>query len=171
MTGLGYAVCLVSTSSKGYRVQAGGSSVHVWGAFHSGVKSSPVLPNRYLTSELYRGILQYTLVPLATGHFGDNYCYQDNNATPHCAQIVLSFSRATSSIWSSLQDCNPIEHIWDELGCAITSMDNLLQNRGELHQTLLDQCTEIREKRLQHLVASISRRLMAIIAARGGKTR
>ena len=43
---------------QAYRVQAGGDSVHIWEAFHSGAKSPFVLPNRYLTGELYRGILQ-----------------------------------------------------------------------------------------------------------------
>ena len=34
---------------QAYRVQAGGGSVHVWRAFHSGAKSSRVLPDRNLT--------------------------------------------------------------------------------------------------------------------------
>ena len=33
---------------QAYRVQAGGSLVHSWGAFHSGAKSPLVLPNSYL---------------------------------------------------------------------------------------------------------------------------
>ena len=39
------------------RVHAGGGLVHVWGAFHSSAKSPFVLPDRYFTGELYRGIL------------------------------------------------------------------------------------------------------------------
>ena len=58
------------------RVQAGGGSVHVRGAFQSGVKPPLGLPDRYLNGELYRGILQNTLVPIASQHLGDNYCYQ-----------------------------------------------------------------------------------------------
>ena len=42
---------------QAYRVQAGGGSVDVWRAFHSGANSHPVLPHRHFTSELYRGIL------------------------------------------------------------------------------------------------------------------
>ena len=61
------------------RVQAGGGSVHIWGAFHSCVKSPLVLP-----------------------------------------------------------DCSPIEHIWDELGPANTSIDIPPQTIGKLHQALRD---------------------------------
>ena len=42
---------------QAYRVQAGGGSVHLWEAFHSGSKMPLSLPDRYLTSELYRDIL------------------------------------------------------------------------------------------------------------------
>ena len=91
MAGLGYAVYLVSASGQGARLIAGGSSVHVCGAFHNSAKSPLVLPDGYLTPVLYGGILQNTLVPFARLYFGDNYCYQDDNATPHRARVVLDF--------------------------------------------------------------------------------
>ena len=78
---------------KAHRVQAGGDSVHVWGAFHNSAKSPLVLPDGYLTGVLYRGILQNTLVPFARHYFGDNYRYQDDNATPHRARVVLDFQQ------------------------------------------------------------------------------
>ena len=68
-------------------------------------------------------------------------------------------------------DCNPIEHLWDELGRAISSMDNPPQNLDELRQVLLDKWAQVPVQRLQCLVASMPRRLAAIIAARGGNTR
>ena len=40
---------------QAYRLQAGGGSVHVSGAFHSGAKSPLVLPDRNLTGELCGG--------------------------------------------------------------------------------------------------------------------
>ena len=98
MASLGYVVYLVSASSTGarlYGAQAGGGSVHIWGggggggAFHSGVKSPLVLPDKYRTGELYRGILQNILVSFARQHFGDNYRYQDDNTTPHQSREVL----------------------------------------------------------------------------------
>ena len=127
---------------QAHRVQAGGGSVHVWGAFHNSAKSPLVLPDGYLTDVLYRGILQNTLVPFARHYFGDNYRYQDDNATPHCARVVLDFLQQ-GNVTKMEQpprspDCNPIEHLWDELGRAISSMDNPPQNLDELRQALLD---------------------------------
>ena len=160
---------------QAHRFQAGGGSVHVWGAFHNSAKSPLVLPDGYLTGVLYRGILQNTLVPFARHYFGDNYRYQDDNATPHRARVVLDFLQQ-GNVTKMEQpprspDCNPIEHRWDELGQAISSMDNPPQNLDELRQALLDKWAQIPEQRFQRLVASMPRRLAAIIAARGGNTR
>ena len=120
------------------RVKAGSDSVHFWEAFHSGTKSPLVLLDRYITSELHRDILWNTLVPFSSQHFGDNYRYQDDNATPHCAQVVLDFLQQ-GNITKMEQpprspDCNPMEHIWDKLGRAIIIIDNPAQNLGELRQ-------------------------------------
>ena len=160
---------------QAHRVQAGGGSVHVWGAFHNNAKSPLVLPDGYLTGVLYRGILQNTFVPFARHYFGDNCRYQDDNATPHRARVVLDFLQQ-GNVTKMEQpprspDCNPIEHLWDELGRAISSMDNPPQNIDELRQALLDKWAQIPVQRLQRLVASMPRRLAAIIAARGGNTR
>ena len=159
---------------QAHRVQAGGGLVHVWGAFHNSAKSPLVLPDGYLTGVLYRGILQNTLVPFARHYFGDNYRYQDDNAIPHRARVVLDFLQQ-GNVTKMEQpprspDCNPIEHLWDELGRAISSMDNPPQNLDELRQALLDKWAQIPVQRLQRLVASMPRRLAAIIAARGGNT-
>ena len=50
-------------------------------------------------------------------------------------------------------------------------MDNPPQNLDELRQALLDKWAQIPVQRLQRFVASMPRRLAAIIAARGGNTR
>ena len=152
MAGLGYAVYLVSASGQGARLIGSKlvvvrSTVHVWGAFHNSAKSPLVLPDGYLTGVLYRGILQNTLVPFARHYFGDNYRYQDDNATPHRARVVLNFLQQ-GNVTKMEQpprspDCNPIEHLWDELGRAISSMDNPPQNLDELRQALLDKWAQI----------------------------
>ena len=92
-------------------VQAGGGSVHIWGAFHSGAKSNLMLPDGYISGELYRGILRNHLVSFARQHFENHDRYQDDNATPPCAQVVLDCLQHGNIIkmeqparWSSLQD-------------------------------------------------------------------
>ena len=63
-------------------------------------------------------------------------------------------------------ECSPVEHILDELCCAITSMDNLTQNLGMLHQALLVKWAEIPAEHLQRLIAIMPQRLAAIITIR-----
>lgn len=157
------------------RVQAGGGSIHVWGAFHNDAKSPLVPLDRNVNGVVYRDILRDTLVPFARQHFGDNFRYQDDNATPHHARVVTAYLQQEDITKmeqpSRSPDCNPIEHLWDELGRAVNNMDNPPQNLNELRQALIDKWADIPVERLQHLVASMPRRLAAIIRTRGGATR
>ena len=96
-------------------------------------------------------------MPFARHYFGDNYRYQDDNATPHRARVVLDFLHQ-GNVTKMEQpprspDCNPIKHLWDELGRAISSMDNPLQNLDELRQALLGKWAQNPVQRLQRLVA------------------
>ena len=64
---------------------------------------------------------------------------QDDNATLDHAQVINDFLQQ-GNVTKMEQparspDCNPIKYIWDELGRAVTSMDNPPQNFGELRQT------------------------------------
>ena len=134
-----------------------------------------MLPDRNLTGELYSGMLQNTSKAFTRQHFGDNYRCQDGNATPHRAQIVLdslqqgNVTKTEQPAWSP--DSIPIEHILDELGSPITSMDNPSQNLNELRQALSYKWAKIPVERLRPLVASTPRRLAAILAVRGGNSR
>ena len=178
MAGLRYAVYLVSASGQGARLI--GSKLVVVRSTYG--ELSTIAPNPLLWSLTdispvcsIWGILQNTLVSFARHYFGDNYRYQDDNTTPHRARVVLDFLQQ-GNVTKMEQpprspDCNPIEHLWDELGQAISSMDNPPQNLDELRQALLDKWAQIPVQRPQRLVASMPRRLAAIIAARGGNTR
>ena len=139
MAGLGYVVYLVSTPSKGAR-HIRSKLVVVW--YTSG-ELFTVVPYRLLcslTSEPYKGTLGNTLVPFGRQYFGDNYRYQDDTTTPHCARLDLYFlfqgNVTKKEQPARSRDCNHIEHMWDGLGCAITCVDNPPRNLGELRQAL-----------------------------------
>ena len=159
----------------GTRVQAGGGSVHIWAAFHSGAKTPLVTLDRNVTGVVYRDIMQNSLVPFARHHFGANFRYQDDNATCHRARVVTQY--LTQVGVNKMQqpakspDCNPIEHLWDELGRAVNNMDHPPQNLDQLRLALVQKWNEIPVERLQRLIASMPRRLAAIVQARGGNTR
>ena len=134
-----------------------------------------MLPNRYLTSELYGGILRNTSVAFAWQPFKDNYHNHDDNATPHPTRVVLEFLQQGNVTkieqLARSPNCNPIEHSGDGSGHAITSMDNPPQNFGELCKALLDKWAEIPVERLLRLAASKPWCLAVIITARGRNTR
>ena len=178
MAGLGYAVYLVSASGQAAKLI--GSKLVVVRSTYG--ELSTTAPNPLLCSltdispvNSIGAFCKNTLVSFARHYFGDNYRYQDDNATPHRARVVLDFLQQ-GNVTKMEQpprspDCNPIEHLWGELGRAISSMDNPPQNIDELRQALLDKWVQIPVQRLQRLVASMPRRIAAIIAARGGNTR
>ena len=71
-------------------------------------------------------------------------------------------------------DCNPIEHIWGELGRAVINTDHTPHYLHELCQAQLDQLdqwADILVEPLQRLVACMRRRLADIIRVKGGNTR
>ena len=126
----GWQNCRENASSKTARltcqvdrVQAGGWGWG-WGGLSTGVPL--VLLDRNVSGMVYGDILRNTLVPFAMQHFGDNFHYQDENAMPHHSKVVTDCLQQEdiTEIDQPAQpfDCNPIEHLWDELGHAINNM-------------------------------------------------
>ena len=105
------------------RVQAGGGSVHVWGA-----KSLLVLPDRNANGMVYRDILRDTMILFARQQFGDNFRYRDDNIMPHRSRVVTYYLQQEDITKmdepAQSPGCKPIEHLWDELGRAINNMDH-----------------------------------------------
>ena len=56
-----------------------------------------------------------TLVPLVRQHFGDNFHYQDDNATPHRSRVLTDYLQQEDITkmdqHAQSTDCNPIEHL------------------------------------------------------------
>ena len=105
-------------------------------------------------------------LPFARPHFGGNFCYHDDNATPHHSRVetdylqqedITNMDQPTQS-----SDCNHIENLWDGLGRAINNIDHPPHNLHELRYALLDQWANIPVESLHRLVASMHRRLPAI---------
>ena len=137
MEGLGYLVYLMNASSKGARLIGSKLVVarYTSGELFTVVPNCLVLPDRYLTGGLYRGILRNTLVSFARQHFGNNYCYQDDNTTPLRARVVPNFLQQ-GNVTKMKQpvrslDCNNIKHIWDELGRVCTTCPRILASSAK----------------------------------------
>ena len=157
------------------RVASGGGSVHVWAAFSSEGKSTLKILEENVNAAVYRDILEAEMVPWAEGLYGRNFRFQDDNAPAHRARLVTDFL-AQNDIMTLQQpscspDCNPIEHLWDDLGRAVRSRGVQPTNLRQLGEMLTEEWERIPRERLQTLVDSMPRRLAEILRARGGHTR
>lgn len=153
----------------------GGGSVHVWGAFHSGAKSDLVVLRANVTGVRYRDLMRHDLLPWARNEFRNNFRYQHDNAPAHTARVVRDFMDQEGVLMLSQPSCspdaNPIEHLWDALGRAVTSRDPQPTNLAQLEQFLAEEWARLPIITLRNLVHSMPRRLAAMIDSRGGHTR
>jgi hypothetical protein len=75
-----------------------------------------------------RDVLQPVVVPHFNNHpLATSPMYMDDNARPHRSRAVTAYlqSEAVTSVpWPAMSsDLNPIEHIWDMLGCRIQARE------------------------------------------------
>ena len=137
-------------------------------SFHNNTKSPLVPLDRNVNEVVYRTISRDTLVPFASQNFGENFPYQDENATPHHARVEIAYVQQDIKMDqpSRSPGYNPIKYLWNELGRAV----NRLDNPPQLQQALLNKWAEIPVGRLQGVATSMPRSLAAIIRTRGGST-
>ena len=105
------------------RVDLGGGSVHVWAAYSSKGKTTLKVLEQNVNAAVYRDILEENMIPWAQRMYGDNFRFQNDHAPAHRARLATNFL-ARSDILTPPQpscspDCNPIEHPWNDLGCAV----------------------------------------------------
>ncbi|GBL78764.1 Transposable element Tc1 transposase [Araneus ventricosus] len=105
-----------------------------------------------------------------------NGIFQQDNAPCHKAQIVLEwFEEHTDEFhlmcWPpNLPDLNPMEHIWDVMERQLRAQTPRL-NISTLRDHCLDIWYNLSPVMYQKLVASMPRRVAAVLKAKGGATR
>jgi transposase len=159
------------------QVPFGGGSLMVWGCFSYNCKLPLVTVRGNLNGVKYqRDILHPVVVP----HF-DNHplrtrpVFMDDNARPHRSALVRDYLRQeaiTTLPWPARSpDMNPIEHVWDIIGRRIRQRQPPVQNLAQLDVVLHQEWNQLPQRKLQHLVQSMRRRVAAVVAANGGYTR
>ncbi len=102
--------------------------------------------------------------------------FQQDNASCHKAQIISEWFLEHDNEFTLLKwppqspDLNPIEHIWDVVERQIRIMDVQPTNLQQLCDAIMSIWTKISEECFQQLVESMSRRIKAVLKAKGVPT-
>lgn len=155
------------------RVAHGGGGVMVWAGICHGDRTQLLIIDGNLNAVRYRDeILRPIVLPFIRRH---NATFQHDNARPHVARVCMQFLEAENIPvlqWPAYSpDMSPIEHVWDVLDRRIRRRVPGPATVPELRLALVEEWENIPQASIDHLVASMRRRCVALRQARGGHTR
>jgi transposase len=150
--------------------QAGGGSVHVWGAIWIGGRSQLVRLQGNVNGNNYCNILHGFFT---TSDLPAHFRFQQDNAPAHRSWIVLQMLEDLNVPilpWPAHSpDLNPIEHVWDILGRRM--QHRVYENLNQLFDALQEEWDAIPQEELDYLIDSMPRRVGSVIEKHGGHTR
>ena len=128
-----------------------------------------------VTGTVYGRVLEEHLVIHDRAWYRNNWLLVDENARPHRACVVDAYFHEQGVIhvdWAPYcPDMNSIELIWDEIGRGLEELDPQAVNLTQLGVVVQNLWQQIPLERVQTLVSSMSRRVRALVDARGSSTR
>ncbi|UYV65665.1 hypothetical protein LAZ67_3005028 [Cordylochernes scorpioides] len=134
----------------------------IWaGIFLGGRTALHIFRQGTLTGQRYRDeILAAYVIPQAL-EMGENFLLMDDNARPHRAGVVDTFlqNHAIARMnWPARSpDLNPFEHVWDNLGRRISSLQPPPRNTHELETALTQEWALIPQELINSLILNLSR--------------
>ncbi|KAG2470180.1 TC1A transposase, partial [Polypterus senegalus] len=155
-------------------VKHGSGSIMLWGCFLAAGTGKLVRIKGRMTAAMYRDILDENLLQSALDlRLGRRFIFQQDNDPKHTAKISKEWLQDNSvSVleWPSQSpDLNPIEHLWRDLKMAV--YQRFSSNLMELERCCKEEWVKLAKDRCAKLVASYSKRLEAVIAAKGASTK
>ena len=160
--------CVVETK------QAGGGGVMVWGSISSEGPGQLKIIEGKMNHRDYINVLEECFVP-SYGGTDEQWTLQDDNSSVHRARAVVKWKHDNDIPyidWPAMSpDLNPIENLWDELDDKIRKRQTPVRSVSELKEALFVGWSQIDPLTCKNLVASMSRRINAVIDAKGGHTK
>ncbi|KAG2466651.1 TCB1 transposase, partial [Polypterus senegalus] len=155
-------------------VKHGGGSIMLWGCVSSAGTGRLVRVKGKMTAEMYRHILDENLLQSAPDlRLGQQFFFQQDNDPKHTAKISKEWLQDNSVNvleWPSHSpDLNLFEHLWRDLKMAVhRCFPSYLM---ELERCCKEEWAKLAKDRCARLVASCSKRLETVIAAKGASTK
>ncbi|KAG2462346.1 TCB1 transposase, partial [Polypterus senegalus] len=151
-------------------VKHGGGSIMLWGCFSAAGTGRLVRIKGKMTAAMYRDILDENLLQSALDlRLGRRFIFQQDN-DPKISKEWLQDNSVNVLEWlSQSPDLNLIEHLWRDLKMAVRR--RFPSNLMELEKCCKEEWAKLAKDRCAKLVASYSKRLEAVIAAKGTSTK
>ncbi|KAG2466400.1 TCB1 transposase, partial [Polypterus senegalus] len=153
-------------------VKHGGGSIMLWGCFSASWTGRLVRIKGKMTAAMYRDILDENLLQSALDlRLGRRFIFQqdDPKRTAKISKEWLQDNSENVLEWPSQSpDLNQIEHLWRDLKMAVHRY--FPSSLMELERCCKEEWTGLAKDRCAKLVASYSKRLEAVIAAKGAPT-
>ncbi len=127
-----------------------------------------------VNAAIYQDIWEHFLLPSDEKLYGDaDFIFQQDLATAHTAKVTKSWSNdhgVTVLDWpANSPDLNPIENLW---GIVKRKMrDTRPNNADDMKAAIKATWASITPEQYHRLIASMSRRIDAVIHAKGGQTK
>ena len=154
-------------------VKHGGGSVMVWGCFAASGPGRLAIIDGTMNSALYQKILKENVRPSVRDlKLKHTWVMQQDNDPKHASKSTsewLKKNKMKVLEWPSQSpDLNPIEMLWHDLKQAVHARKP--SNVAELKQFCKEEWAKIPQQRCKRLIASYRKRLIAVVAAKGGTT-
>jgi hypothetical protein len=158
-----------------YSKQAmGGGSVMVWAGFGFCGKTPIKILNGRQNSSDYINTLEECLLPFGEEIGGQDWIYQQDNASIHTAGTVKTWFRDQHIRvleWPAKSpDLNPIENLWGIMVRTVYRNGKQYNNIRELETAIKDCWAELDESIFKKLADSMTNRLVEVLKRKGNFT-